>query len=133
MKIGVTALIIISFFGCSKDYSDLPQISVDFVWLSDQACFDERSPEITLKNVPNNTEVLKFKMIDIDNRYNHGGGKVTYEGSGRIPVGALKNYEGPCPMMSMNPRYELRVKAIDDNGKVIAYGKNFKIYPPETD
>ena len=131
MNIRVTALIIFFIFGCSKDYSDLPQISVDFVWLKDQTCFDERSPEITLKNVPDITELLKVKMIDIDNSYNHGGGTVTYDKSDRIPVGALENYKGPCPMMNMNPRYELRVRAIDASGKVIAFGKTFKIYPPE--
>ena len=59
------------------------------------------------------------------------GGKFEYDGSNLIPVGALKNYEGPCPMTSMNPRYEIRVKAIDENGKVIAFGKKFKKYPPE--
>ena len=132
MKTRVTALIILlSIIGCSKDYSDLPQMSVNFIWLKDQSCFDERSPEITLNNVPKGTEILKVKMMDIDNSYNHGGGTVTYDGSDHIPAGALKNYKGPCPMMNMNPRYELRVKAIDGNGKVIAFGKTFKIYPPE--
>ena len=58
---------------------------------------------------------------------------MTYDGSDRIPVGALKNYEGPCPMSNMNPRYEIRVKAIDGNGKVIAFGKNFKKYPPKAE
>ncbi len=96
-----------------------------------QVCFDERSPEITLKNVPHNTKLFKIKVVDIDNRYNHGGGTATYDGSDRIPVGALKNYKGPCPMSTMNPRYEIRVKAIDENGKVIAFGKKFKKYPPE--
>jgi hypothetical protein len=116
--------------GCTSDYSDLPQVSVDFKWLTDQICFDKRSPEIILKNVPGSTKSLKVKMVDIDNRYNHGGGTVSYDGSDRIPVGALKNYEGPCPPMNMNPRYEIRVKAIDDNGNVIAFGKTYKIYPP---
>jgi len=46
-------------------------------------------------------------------------------------VGALKNYEDPCPMSSMNPRYEIRVRAINENGKVIAFGKKFKKYPFE--
>ena len=123
-------IILLIIIGCSKDYSDLPQISVEFSWLKDQSCFDERSPEITLKNIPNNTELLKAKMVDIDNSYNHGGGTVTYDGSDRIPVGALKKYKGPCPMMNMNPRYEISVKAIDENGKVIAFGKKYKIYPP---
>ncbi len=116
--------------GCSEDYSDLPQMSVDFIWLKDQICFDERSPEISLKNVPDNTKLFKIKMVDIDNRYGHGGGSFKYDGSNLIPVGALKNYEGPCPPSSMNPRYEIRVKAIDENGKLIAFGKKFKIYPP---
>jgi phosphatidylethanolamine-binding protein (PEBP) family uncharacterized protein len=132
MKIGITALIIfLIILGCSEDYTNLPQISVDFIWLKGQVCFDERSPEITLKNVPNNTKLFKIKMVDIDNRYNHGGGTVTYDGSDRIPVGALKNYKGPCPLSTMNPRYEIRVKAIDENDKVIAFGKKFKKYPPE--
>ena len=131
MKIRTAALIVFFMIpGCSEDYSNLPQISVDFIWLKDQTCFDERSPEITLKNVPDNTELIKIKMVDIDNRFGHGGGTFEYDGSNLIPVGALKNYEGPCPLSSMNPRYELRVKAIDENGRVIAYGKKFKKYPP---
>ncbi len=132
MKIGTTALIV--FFvilGCSEDYSNLPQMSVDFNWLQDQICFDERSPEITLENVPDNTKLFKVKMKDIDNNYGHGGGTFECDGSNLIPVGALKNYEGPCPFINMNPRYEIRVKAIDENGNVIAYGKKFKIYPPK--
>lgn len=132
IKIRVTALII--FFvilGCSEDYSNLPQISVDFIWMKDQMCFDERSPEITLKNIPNNTKLFKIKMIDIDNNYNHGGGTFAYDGSNLIPVGALKKYKGPCPVSFNPPRYEMRVKAIDENGNVIAFGKKFKKYPPE--
>ena len=68
MKIGIAALVV--FFvilGCSEDYSNLPQMSVDFIWLKDQICFDERSPEITLENVPDNTKLFKVKMKDIDN------------------------------------------------------------------
>ena len=132
MKIGIAALIVIFVMtGCSEDYSNLPQMSVDFSWLKDQSCFDERSPEITLENVPDNTKSFKVKMKDIDNNYGHCGGTFEYDGSNLIPVGALKNYEGPCPFHTMNPRYEIRVKAIDENGKVIAYGKKFKKYPPE--
>ena len=132
MKIGIKALIIFFvIFGCSEDYSHLPQISVDFTWLKDQMCFDERSPEITLKNVPKNTKFFKIKMRDIDNNYNHGGGAFAYDGSNLIPVGALKKYEGPCPVGFNHPRYELRVKAIDENGDVIGFGMKTKKYPPE--
>ena len=132
MKIGINALIIsFVFFGCSEDYSNLPQISVDFNWLSDQICFDKRSPEITLENVPDNTKLFKIKMVDIDNRYGHGGGTFKYDGSNIIPVGALKNYEGPCPLNPWTPRFEMRVKAIDENGDVIGFGSKTKKYPPE--
>jgi phosphatidylethanolamine-binding protein (PEBP) family uncharacterized protein len=132
IKIRVSALIIfLVILGCSEDYSNLPQISVDFKWLTDQICFDKRSPEITLENVPDNTRLFKVKMVDIDNRYGHGGGTFEHDGSNLIPVGALKNYEGPCPPSTMNPRYEIRVKAIDEGGNVIAFGKKFKKYPPE--
>jgi hypothetical protein len=132
MKIGIKALII-SFviFGCSEDYSNLPQISVDFVWLKDQICFDKRSPEITLENVPDNTKLFKIKMKDIDNNYGHGGGTFEYDGSNIIPVGALKNYEGPCPLNPWTPRFEMRVKAIDENGDVIGFGIKTRKYPPE--
>lgn len=132
MKIGIAAVIIFSIiFGCSKDYSDLPQISVDFIWLKDQICFDKRSPEITLGKIPDNTKLFKIKMVDIDNRYGHGGGTFEYNGSNIIPVGALKNYEGPCPMNPWKPRFEIKVKAIDENGKVIAFGRKIRKYPPE--
>ena len=118
------------FFGCSEDYSHLPQMSIDYTWLKDQSCFDERSPEIILTEVPENTKLLKVKMEDLDNNYNHGGGTFEYNGSNLIPVGAISGYRGPCPMSTMNPRYEIRIKAIDENGDVIAFGKKFKRYPP---
>ena len=90
IKIRVSALIIfLVILGCSEDYSNLPQISVDFIWLTDQICFDKRSPEITLENVPEGTKLFKIKMVDIDNRYGHGGGTFEYDGSNLIPVGAL--------------------------------------------
>ena len=76
MKIRIAAFIFSTIIlGCSEDYSNLPQMSVDFIWLTDQICFDKRSPEITLENVPDDTKLFKIKMVDIDNRYGHGGGK----------------------------------------------------------
>ena len=70
-------------------------------------------------------------MRDIDNRYNHGGGTFAYDGSNLIPVGVLKEYQGPCPVSYHPPRYEITVKAIDENGNVIAFGKKMKKYTPE--
>jgi phosphatidylethanolamine-binding protein (PEBP) family uncharacterized protein len=123
-------ILFIILFGCSDDYSNLPQMSVDFNWPKDQKCFDERSPRITLENVPNSTKSFQINLYDLDSRYDHGGGTVTFEGLEILAEGSLKEYKGPCPGYG-SPRYQLTVKAIDENGKVIAIGKQTKKFPPE--
>jgi phosphatidylethanolamine-binding protein (PEBP) family uncharacterized protein len=125
----VLLVLLAALLGCSKDYSDLPQISVDFKWPEGNTY--ETSPELRLQNVPDNTKSFKIKMYDLDNSYNHGGGTVGNDGSNVIVEGALKNYEGPYPPGSMRPRYEISVKALDENGKVIAFGKKIRKFPPE--
>ena len=70
-------------------------------------------------------------LFDLDNWYNHGGGTVVNDESNVIPEGALKNYEGPYPPAFSRPRYELSVKALDENGQVIAFGKKTRRFPPE--
>ena len=117
------------FLGCAEDYSNLPQISVDFSWPEKRAY--EISPEIKLKNVPDSTMSFQISMFDLDNRYDHGGGTVVNDGSNLISEGALKQYEGPSPMFG-SPRYEISVKAVDENGRIVAFGKKMKRFPPET-
>jgi phosphatidylethanolamine-binding protein (PEBP) family uncharacterized protein len=130
LKSTVALLVMLSvLYGCSKDYSDFPQITVEFNW--PKANTYETSPEIILGKVPNRTKSFKIKMYDIDNRYNHGGGTCANNGSNIIPEGTLKNYEGPYPPGNMRPRYEISVKALDENSKVIAYGKKIRRFPPE--
>ena len=130
MRANIFLLIILLFLlGCSKDYSNLPQISVDFKW--PEANTYQTSPEIKLGNVPDHTKSFKIKMYDLDNRYGHGGGTCANNGSNLIPEGTLGNYEGPYPPGNMRPRYEISVKALDDNGKVIAFGKKIRRFPPE--
>ena len=128
----IILIIFLVLYGCSDDYSNLPQMSVDFTWLKDQKCFDERSPEIILDNVPGSTKSFQINMYDLTNSYDHGGGAVEFEGSNIIPQGALKKYKGPCPSYG-SPRYQLTVKAIDENGTVIAFGKRTKRFPPESE
>lgn len=36
-------------------------------------------------------------MIDEDNPYNHGRGKMRYNGESSIPAGTLESWKGPCP------------------------------------
>ncbi len=129
-------LIIISFvavlspMGCSD--SKLPRLSVDFTWLNDQRCYDERSPEIVIENVPGNTKRLEIDMLELDSRHEHGGGSFPYNGTNLIPEGALDQYRGPCPSYGV-PRYELTVKAVDEGGKVVALGKKMRKWPPEVE
>ncbi len=71
---------------------------IEFAWAADmEECFATHSPEIKLFNVPAGTTKLKISMIDEDNPYNHGGGKMKYNGEASIPAGTLKSWKGPCP------------------------------------
>jgi phosphatidylethanolamine-binding protein (PEBP) family uncharacterized protein len=105
---------------------------VEFTWPKDQKCFDKRSPKIALENVPNYTKSFQINMYDLDNRYDHGGGTVPFKDSDIIAEGSLNKYQGPCPSYG-SPRYQLTVKAIDENGKIIAIGKQTKKFPPENE
>ena len=54
---------------------------------------------------------------------------MTYDGSGVIPAGALKNgYNGPCPP-SGSHRYEFTVQAVDAAGVVVGSGKKALSFP----
>ena len=55
------------------------------------------NPEFKLKNVPEGTKFIRFKLVDLDvPGYNHGGGVVKYTGQNAIAPGAFK-YKSPCP------------------------------------
>ncbi len=130
MRANIFLLIILSFLlGCSEDYSNLPQISVDFKW--PEANTGTISPELILGNVPDHTKSFSISMYDLDHRYTHRGGTFAYNGSNLIPEGSLKEYEGPYPPLNSNPRYEISVKALDENGKVIGFGKKMRRFSHE--
>jgi phosphatidylethanolamine-binding protein (PEBP) family uncharacterized protein len=66
-------------------------------------------------------------MIDLQvPDYPHGGGSVSYSGSGSIPYGAF-SYKGPCPPSPHT--YEFTVKALDASGNVLATGKAKRRFP----
>ena len=113
--------------GCGEDYTHLPQIAVEFEWPERRA--EEISPRLTLTNVPANTQHLEIRMFDLDTSPNHGGGLVAYNGKDVIEEGALTDYQGPGPLFG-SPRYEITVKALDETGAVIAFGKTMKRFPP---
>jgi len=79
-------------------FAHAEEFRIEFDWPEDMAvCFAKQSPEIRLFNVPEGTKKLTVTMIDEDNPYRHGGGKMKYSGESAIPAGTLKNWEGPCP------------------------------------
>ena len=130
MRANIFCLIMLSFLlGCSEDYSNIPQISVDFQWPEVKPGLI--SPEIILGNVPEQTKSFSINMYDLDHRYTHGGGTFAYNGSNLIPEGSLKEYEGPYPPFGSNPRYEISVKALDENGNVIGFGKKMRRFSHE--
>lgn len=77
---------------------------VSFGWGNIPLCTNGKpnrvaNPEFTLRNIPDGTTVIEFKMVDKNvPGYNHGGGKVKVKKSGsyKIPSGAFK-YKSPCP------------------------------------
>jgi phosphatidylethanolamine-binding protein (PEBP) family uncharacterized protein len=119
-------------WACSEKPADLPVIAVDFSWPEHQKCFDERSPEIRVDGVPESARRLQIQMRDLDNRYDHGGGSVPWEGAATIPEGTLDKYRGPCPSYG-SPRYQITVKALDETGVAVALGRKTRRYPPEAE
>jgi len=120
-------------FGCSKEEVDpsLPKLDMDFTWVKDQECLDKRSPEISIKEVPEGTKSLSITLYDRSNSRDHGGDTIPFEGKTVIPEGSVKGtYEGPCPPgWGASPNYELTVKALDETGKLLGVGKKVKQYP----
>lgn len=102
-------------------------MSMSFKWGPTKDCFDSKSPPITVKNVPDGTKKLRFKMIDLNAiSYPHGGGTVKWKGNGKLPYGAFR-YKGPCPPSPHT--YEISVKALGSGNKVLATAKARRKFP----
>lgn len=88
-----------------------------------------KSPAFTLKDVPEGTAFIKFRMVDKDvPSFNHGGGTVAYQGGDVIPAGAFK-YLSPCPPGGSH-RYEWTATAqTKKTGGKLAVAKALRPYP----
>ena len=89
------------------------------------------NPEIKLTNVPPETAFLKVSMKDHHSpQFNHGSDIIAYDGSGRVPKGALKSYRGPQPPSGEVHRYEIIVQALNaDKSLVLGEGSLVKNFP----
>jgi phosphatidylethanolamine-binding protein (PEBP) family uncharacterized protein len=106
-----------------------PELGVEFSWTGVAPCTDV-SPRIIVRDVPPATRRFRVELVDIDSVMSrHGGGEVEAPPNGVIPAGALKSYRGPCPSQQ-SIEYELRVSALDGEGRVIAQGKERQGFVP---
>jgi phosphatidylethanolamine-binding protein (PEBP) family uncharacterized protein len=93
--------------------------SARFSWSGIKAC-GRTSPAFTIHDAPKETESLRFMMNDKDApNFRHGGSTVPYNGSGRVPEGAI-DYIGPCPPAGAIHRYVWTIEALDKSGKNVA-------------
>ncbi len=87
------------------------------------------SPAFTVKDVPDGTAFIRFKLVDRDvPGFNHGGGVVAYGGGDVIAAGQFK-YKQPCPPDGVH-RYEWTATAQSKkNGGKLAVAKAVRPYP----
>jgi hypothetical protein len=108
-------------------------MKLSFEWGDTGACRETKIPAFMLENVPANTKVLHFKMIDIDfPNANHGAGvKIQYTGQKDIPAGAAAPdeyyYRGPCPRGQNT--YRWTVTAIGDSDNALGRASAEKKFP----
>lgn len=87
------------------------------------------NPAFTLKNVPDGTKYIRFKMIDKDvPQYNHGGGVVKYTGQKVIQPGAFK-YKSPCPPNGKHTYQWQAIAQTKKSGGKIAVTARDRQYP----
>jgi phosphatidylethanolamine-binding protein (PEBP) family uncharacterized protein len=133
-KTTVIAICLFAIYGCdsTKVSENTSTLDVNFEWTKTSAC-SSISPAIQVGNIPHETKYLEVKMVDLDMpTYDHGGGEVAYDGSDSISEGSLKSYTGPCPPPGVEHTYEITVKALSDDKKLIlGHGKAVRKFKKE--
>jgi len=106
------------------------QLGVQFAWAGTRAC-SKTPPAFKIANIPQGTKSLSFRLVDLNlTSFNHGGGEVTYKGSGNIPAGSFSGgYQGPCPPTGQVHTYEWTIDALDSNKSSLAEGKATGAFP----
>ncbi|HUI15946.1 MAG TPA: YbhB/YbcL family Raf kinase inhibitor-like protein [Xanthobacteraceae bacterium] len=99
--------------------------SASFAWCP------EASPNFEIKDVPAGTVSLQFAMTDLDKpSFHHGGGTVGYRGQSEVPCGAFASgFVGPAPPPGEVHTYEFVIKALAQNGTVLATTTAQKKFP----
>lgn len=106
---------------------------IDFVWDGLELCTSGQpnivgNPSFTLANVPEGTEIISFKLVDLDvPQYPHGGGDISYVGEEKTPEGVF-TYKSPCPPNGQH-QYEWTAEAKDSQDRVLGVASMIKAYP----
>lgn len=87
------------------------------------------NPRFVLKDVPEGTKFIRFKLVDTNVRdFDHGGGVVAYSGQDAIEPGAFK-YKSPCPPNGSH-KYEWTATAQSKkSGGKLGTAKAARMYP----
>jgi len=112
------------FIGSALQGHAADEFKISFKWCSG-------SPEVQLNNVPKNTSLIEFRMIDFNApSYNHGGGKVKFNNQKSISCGEFSStYEGPSPPPPSVHTYEITAVAKDKDGNALGTAKATKKFP----
>lgn len=87
------------------------------------------NPTFVLKDVPEGTNYIRFKLVDKNvPGFDHGGGIVAYSGEAKIEPGAFK-YKSPCPPNGTH-KYEWTATAQSKkSGGKLSVAKAVRAYP----
>lgn len=129
-------ILLLSLMAATTISSHAQAFSVSFDWSGLKRCTTGRpntvqSPPFRIRNIPNGTRSIVFKMVDLNvPRYNHGGGTVNVSRSGQLPRGAFR-YKSPCPPSGRHT-YEWTATAKDGaggRGRTLGVAKARRAYP----
>lgn len=118
--IAALGLCVVPLAGATRAYA----FSASFAWCSG-------SPNFKLRDVPAGTVTLQFAMTDLDKpSFHHGGGTVGYRGQSEVPCGAFASgFVGPAPPPGEVHTYEFVIRALAQNGTVLATTTARKTFP----
>jgi len=122
--------VLVFFVGCAteKVAPNAVPLGVEYSWKGIANCSNV-SPAIKVTGFSKETKHFSVRMVDMNEpTKNHGGGKISSDGSGMIPSGAFDDYMGPC-LQGGSHRFQFVVKALDAQGTVIGEGKAIQPFP----
>ena len=119
-----TATLTIAVLALFLSASGAHAFSATFAWCPG-------SPTFALTDVPPGTASLDFAMTDLNKpSFHHGGGKIVYSGQAAVACGAFASgFTGPSPPPGEVHLYEFTIKALGQNGAVLATAKAQRKFP----